>query len=84
HFTGVYPARARRGARLLADAIGYAEDGIPVTASQAHATASKLEELRHQPGFSETWLVAGEAPRPGSRFRHPAPAGIPPLPARAR
>ncbi len=41
-------------ARLLADAIGYAEDGIPVTASQAHATASKLEELRHQPGFSET------------------------------
>ncbi len=62
-------------ARLLADAIGYAEDGIPVTASQAHATASKLEELRHQPGFSETWLVAGEAPRPGSRFRQPALAG---------
>ncbi|EIW9174814.1 oxamate amidohydrolase, partial [Klebsiella pneumoniae] len=37
--------------------------------------ASKLEELRHQPGFSETWLVAGEAPRPGSRFRQPALAG---------
>ncbi|HCB3697977.1 TPA: oxamate amidohydrolase, partial [Klebsiella pneumoniae] len=53
--------RALPVARLLADAIGYAEDGIPVTASQAHATASKLEELRHQPGFSETWLVAGEA-----------------------
>ncbi len=45
--------RALPVARLLADAIGYAEDGIPVTASQAHATASKLEELRHQPGFSE-------------------------------
>ena len=44
--------RALPVARLLADAIGYAEDGIPVTASQAHATASKLEELRHQPGFS--------------------------------
>ena len=42
--------RALPVARLLADAIGYAEDGIPVTASQAHATASKLEELRHQPG----------------------------------
>ncbi|STW88806.1 gamma-glutamyltranspeptidase [Klebsiella pneumoniae] len=67
--------RALPVARLLADAIGYAEDGIPVTASQAHATASKLEELRHQPGFSETWLVAGEAPRPGSRFRQPALAG---------
>ncbi|MGF0824015.1 oxamate amidohydrolase, partial [Klebsiella pneumoniae] len=35
--------RALPVARLLADAIGYAEDGIPVTASQAHATASKLE-----------------------------------------
>ncbi len=67
--------RALPVARLLADAIGYAEDGIPVTASQAHATASKLEELRHQPGFSETRLVAGEAPRPGSRFRQPALAG---------
>ena len=61
-------------ARLLADAIGYAEDGIPVTASQAHATASKLEELRHQPGFSETgWSRA--RPAPGSRFRQPALAG---------
>ena len=67
--------RALPVARLLADAIGYAEDGIPVTASQAHATASKLEELRHQPGFSETWLVSGEAPRPGSRFHQPALAG---------
>ncbi len=67
-------------ARLLADAIGYAEDGIPVTASQAHATSSKLEELRHQPGFSETWLAAGEPPgrqplSPARPRRNPAHAG---------
>lgn len=68
--------RALPVARLLADAIGYAEDGIPVTASQAHATASKLEELRHQPGFSETWLVAGEAARPAAAFASP-PSPVP-------
>ncbi len=67
-------------ARLLADAIGYAEDGIPVTASQAHATASKLEELRHQPGFSETgWSRARPAARqplpPARPRRYPAHAG---------
>lgn len=58
--------------RLLADAIRYAADGIPVTASQAAATASKLAELRHQPGFAETYLLQGEIPRPGQRFTQPA------------
>ncbi len=72
--------RALPVARLLADAIGYAEDGIPVTASQAHATASKLEELRHQPGFSETgWSRARPAARqplpPARPRRYPAHAG---------
>lgn len=58
--------------RLLADAIGYAENGMPVTASQANATADKLAELRDLPGFAETWLVEGAAPLAGSRFRQPA------------
>lgn len=58
--------------RLLADAIGYATEGIPVTQSQANATASKLEELRHLPGFAETYLVNGEPPMAGSRFHQPA------------
>lgn len=58
--------------RLLEDAIGYAENGIPVTASQASATASKLAELRDVPGFAETFLVNGQPPGAGSRFYQPA------------
>lgn len=58
--------------RLLEDAIGYAADGIPVTASQASATADKLSELRDQPGFADTYLVNGLPPQAGSRFLQPA------------
>ncbi|MGJ8514498.1 gamma-glutamyltransferase family protein [Carnimonas bestiolae] len=59
-------------ARLLEDAIGYAADGAPVTASQAHASADKLAELRDVPGFADTFLVDGQAPATGSRFTQPA------------
>ncbi len=59
-------------ARLLADAIRYAADGIPVTDSQALATRSKFAELADQPGFAATFLPDGEPPRPGSRFTQPA------------
>lgn len=59
-------------ARLLEDAIGYAANGIPVTASQASATAGKFSELRDQPGFAETYLVDGQPPKAGSRFLQPA------------
>ncbi len=69
-------------ARLLADAIDYAQNGTPVTASQAHATASKFDELKDVPGFAETWLVDGKPPQVGSRFytsppwpRRDAPGG---------
>ena len=58
--------------RLLEDAIGYAASGIPVTASQASATADKFSELRDQPGFAETFLVDGQPPKAGSRFLQPA------------
>lgn len=61
-------------ARLLADAIDYAQNGTPVTASQASATASKYEELKEIPGFAETWLVDGKPPQVGSRFYQPAMA----------
>ncbi|HDT2106798.1 TPA: oxamate amidohydrolase [Enterobacter roggenkampii] len=61
-------------ARLLADAIDYAQNGTPVTASQAHATASKFDELKAIPGFAETWLVDGKPPQVGSRFYQPAMA----------
>ena len=58
--------------RLLADAIEYARDGIPVTRSQHASTIAKLPELRDQSGFSECFLQDGAVPTQGSRFRQPA------------
>lgn len=55
-------------ARLLEDAIHYAEHGIAVTASQAASTANTQAELGLQPGFGETFLVSGAAPAAGSVF----------------
>lgn len=52
--------------RLLDDAIAYAEQGIVVTQSQTHCTATKLAELAGVPGFSERFLVDGKAPAFGS------------------
>ncbi|MEW5291610.1 MULTISPECIES: gamma-glutamyltransferase family protein [Erwinia] len=57
--------------RLLADAIRYAADGIPVTRSQADATRAKYAELVSQPGFADTFLPDGELPVAGSRFTQP-------------
>jgi gamma-glutamyltranspeptidase len=56
--------------RLLADAIGYALDGIPVTRSQTATTEAKLDGLKGQPGFDATYLVDGAPPATGSRFRN--------------
>ena len=56
--------------RLLADAIHYAREGIPVTRSQTATTAAKLDGLRGQPGFDATFLVSNEPPVTGSRFRN--------------
>lgn len=57
--------------RLLADAIRYATDGIPVTQSQASATQQKYPELVNVPGFADTFLDRGESPAAGSRFCQP-------------
>lgn len=61
-------------ARLLEDAIHYAETGIPVTGSQYASTSAKLQELAGQPGFAETFLIDGDVPAPGSRFVQPGMA----------
>ncbi|HEU0231387.1 MAG TPA: gamma-glutamyltransferase family protein [Burkholderiaceae bacterium] len=58
-------------ARLLEDAIHYAETGIPVTCSQHASTSAKLQELAEQSGFSDTFLVDGNVPIAGSRFVQP-------------
>jgi gamma-glutamyltranspeptidase/glutathione hydrolase len=55
--------------RLLADAIHYAEAGVPVTHSQSSLTEKKRVELSPIPGFSETFLVKGKAPEVGSIFK---------------
>jgi len=57
--------------RLLADAIHYARHGIPVTRSQHATTAAKLDGLRAQPGFADTFLVDGDVPRIGTTFVQP-------------
>jgi len=57
--------------RLLGDAIRYAADGIPVTASQEAATRAKHHELRHFRSFAQVFLPHGEIPRAGQRFTQP-------------
>lgn len=59
-------------ARLVEDAAWYAENGFPVTASQAELTASKRAELQDAPGFAETFLIDGRLPREGELMRLPA------------
>jgi len=54
-------------ARLLADAIDYAESGVPVTASQAANTQAKRAELETVPGFAERFLPEG-VPAKGAIF----------------
>jgi len=58
-------------ARLLDDAIHYARDGIAVTRSQTETTRQKLDGLRGVPGFEANFLVKGEPPATGTRFRQP-------------
>lgn len=57
--------------RLLADAIDYARDGIPVTDSQSRCTATRQRELADVHGFAQTFLLEGQAPLPGQRFHQP-------------
>ncbi|MGI9352516.1 MAG: gamma-glutamyltransferase family protein [Rhizobiaceae bacterium] len=55
-------------ARLLEDAIQYAENGISVTSSQAQNTQSKYDELADVSGFASLFLQDGEIPDTGTRF----------------
>ena len=54
--------------RLLADAIHYAEHGVPVTASQHANTRGKRAELEDVPGFAEQFLPGSAVPAAGDRF----------------
>lgn len=57
--------------RVLAPAIGYAKNGAPVTELVAHYWAIGAQKLKDYPGFAETFLVEGRAPRKGELFRNP-------------
>ena len=54
--------------RLLADAIHYAEHGMPVTASQHANTRAKRAGLEGVPGFAAQFLPGGAVPAAGARF----------------
>jgi len=59
--------------RLLADAIFYALNGMPVTEAQHRETVGHLDELKEVPGFAEAFLdAAGAPPLPGSILKQPA------------
>jgi gamma-glutamyltranspeptidase/glutathione hydrolase len=70
-----FSRKALRGklplARLFADAIHYAENGIAVTRSQNATTAAKLDGLKGVHGFDETYLVECAPPATGSVFLQP-------------
>ncbi|MGH8706341.1 MAG: gamma-glutamyltransferase, partial [Burkholderiales bacterium] len=55
-------------ARLLEDAIHYAEHGVPVTASQEANTRAKRGELESVPGFAARFMPGGEVPARGTLF----------------
>jgi oxamate amidohydrolase len=58
-------------ARLLADAIHYADRGFPVTMSQSGNTETKRGELESQPGFRDAFLPGGAAPAAGTVYKQP-------------
>ena len=56
---------------VLAPAIRYAREGIPVPKVIAHYW-SFAPRLAEQPGFADVFLPDGRPPREGERFRNPA------------
>jgi gamma-glutamyltranspeptidase/glutathione hydrolase len=63
-------------ADLLAPAIDIAERGfaVPVVVAHKFALAAEVADLVSQPGFAETFLPQGRAPKVGELFRMPAAA----------
>lgn len=57
--------------RLLADAVGYARDGVGVTAGQVSNTRDKLPEMGDATGFAEVYTPGGAVPERGDVFRQP-------------
>lgn len=61
-------------ADLFEPAIRYAEGGFPVSPVIASLWARAAEELHTQPGFAQTFMPGGRAPRAGEIFASPGHA----------
>lgn len=61
-------------ATVLAPAINYAEKGFIVSPVIGRLWAKGAEVLGEQPGFAETFMPGGRAPKAGERFRNPGAA----------
>ncbi len=59
---------------LFAPAIGYAENGFPVSPVIATLWQRAAEQLGDTPGFAETFLPDGRAPLAGTYFKSPGHA----------
>lgn len=59
---------------LFEPAIGYAENGFPVSPVIAKLWTIAAEQLGDQPGFAQTFLPDGRAPMAGEFFRSPGHA----------
>lgn len=57
---------------LFAPAVALAEAGFPVSPGLADRWAVQIGRLKDQPGFAETFMPSGRAPKPGERFCNPA------------
>jgi gamma-glutamyltranspeptidase/glutathione hydrolase len=57
--------------QILAPAIQYAREGFPVTEVIAYYWQAGAAQLLHWPGFAETFMPEGRAPRKGEVFRNP-------------
>jgi gamma-glutamyltranspeptidase/glutathione hydrolase len=59
---------------LFEPALHYAKDGFLVSPVIAQIWQNQVERLHHQPGFAESFLPRGRAPRAGELFRCPGQA----------
>jgi gamma-glutamyltranspeptidase/glutathione hydrolase len=58
--------------KILAPAIRYATEGFPVSEVIAYYWELNVPNRAEQPGFQETFMPEGRAPRKGEVFRNPA------------
>jgi gamma-glutamyltranspeptidase/glutathione hydrolase len=58
--------------KILAPAIRYATEGFPVSEVIAYYWELNVPNRAEQPGFQETFMPEGRAPRKGEMFRNPA------------